>query len=189
MKMPLITAATYITLVRFLLLPPFIYAVLHDYLSAAAATGMIALLSDILDGYIARHYHQESALGALLDPLADKLFILSAFTLIWWRYAGLIPTWFIIFLWLKELLILIGAALLVLRNHQPVHARMSGKIAFFVQAAYCFLLFFTRYTKTDATSFLSSILVLIVMTTLYALIDYGNVGYHIFSKPSTVHKV
>jgi CDP-diacylglycerol--glycerol-3-phosphate 3-phosphatidyltransferase len=83
------TTANKITILRVLLVPFFIIQVLY-YIErgiewhrlAAIFTFGVAALSDGLDGYIARRYNQRSQLGAILDPLADKLLLVSAIVLL-----------------------------------------------------------------------------------------------------------
>ena len=83
------TTANKITILRVLLIPFFIVQVLYYiergaewYRLAAILTFGLAALSDGLDGYIARRYNQRSHLGAILDPLADKLLLVSAVVLL-----------------------------------------------------------------------------------------------------------
>ena len=179
---PVITGATYITLLRITLVVPIVYALLNNYFLLAGLLAAIAAFTDILDGYIARRYQQESALGALLDPVADKLFILSTFTALWYKF-DLVPAWFIIFLWVKEICLFVGATIITWRGYTPFPARFSGKLAMMSQVAYCLLLFFTRYTELQIPTFLTATLIPVTLITLYALIDYAKVGYHTLYKP------
>ena len=71
--------ANKITIARILIIPFFVAAVLYAKLRWAAAIFIIAVLSDALDGYIARVKGERTELGALLDPIADKLLLISAF--------------------------------------------------------------------------------------------------------------
>lgn len=71
--------ANKISIGRILIIPFFIAAVLYGKLNWAAAIFIIAVASDALDGYIARVKGQRTELGALLDPIADKLLLVSAF--------------------------------------------------------------------------------------------------------------
>ncbi|MBY0109799.1 MAG: CDP-alcohol phosphatidyltransferase family protein [Candidatus Babeliaceae bacterium] len=178
----MITLATYITLMRIVLIAPISYLLLNNFFLAAGFLAAIAAATDMLDGYIARKYHQESALGGLLDPLADKLFILTTITLLWCRYTNMVPVWFIVFLWAKETLMFAGALLIIVQGHTPPPARFSGKIAMAGQVSYCLLLFFTRYTELKIPIFLHGLVILVMGATLYALIDYGKVGYCTFYK-------
>lgn len=173
----MITLATYITLFRLFLVMPILWLLVNDCFLEAAVLAVLAASTDILDGYIARTYHQTSELGALLDPIADKFFILSTLTALWYYYL-LVPTWLIIFLWIKETVQLFGAfELLVGYGSKPIKARGSGKLALMLQAGYCLLLFFTRYTEITIPLFLRVVEVAVLVVTLVALIDYAYVGY------------
>lgn len=66
----------------------------------------VAGFSDALDGFLAKHYHWESRLGSILDPLADKLLLVASFATLTWL--GLLPSWL---LWLvlgRDVLIVVG---------------------------------------------------------------------------------
>ena len=83
------TTANKITIGRILLVPFFIVLVLYYiqtdnewYRLWAIISFALASLADGLDGYIARRYNQRSELGAILDPLADKLLLVSAIVLL-----------------------------------------------------------------------------------------------------------
>lgn len=92
------TTANKITIGRVLLVPFFIVQVLY-YVEhglewhrwAAILTFAIASFSDGLDGYIARHYNQRSHLGAILDPLADKLLLVSGVVLLSFDHEPRLP--------------------------------------------------------------------------------------------------
>ena len=71
--------ANKISVARILIIPFFVAAVLYSKLEWAAAIFIMAVLSDALDGYIARVKGERTQLGALLDPIADKLLLISAF--------------------------------------------------------------------------------------------------------------
>ena len=165
----MITVATAITLARIALVPLVITTCMYEQWLLAALLATIAVATDFLDGYVARRYQQETALGALLDPVADKLFILGAVTVLWAQ--ALMPGWLMLLLWAKEGMIGVGALYLWRRGLMPPQARLSGKVAMAVQSSACLLLFFTRYTH------ISSLLILVTGATLYALVDYTHVAY------------
>ncbi|MBM3396782.1 MAG: CDP-alcohol phosphatidyltransferase family protein [Betaproteobacteria bacterium] len=73
-----ITIPTLITLGRILLAPAVGWALLQSYVELAASLFIVASLSDWLDGYLARRWHQTTRLGAWLDALADKLVTLCS---------------------------------------------------------------------------------------------------------------
>jgi cardiolipin synthase (CMP-forming) len=73
------TLPNFITFARLLVLPFLIVAMLQGRHGTALAVFLAAALTDIADGYLARHFGMSSPLGAYLDPIADKLFLVSAF--------------------------------------------------------------------------------------------------------------
>src|SRR2546421_12024978 len=97
------TTANKITILRILLIPFFVVQVLYYVKSGHEQHQLLAILSfavaaicDGVDGYIARRYNQRSELGAILDPLADKLLLISGIVLLSLDnhpYLETIPLW------------------------------------------------------------------------------------------------
>jgi CDP-diacylglycerol--glycerol-3-phosphate 3-phosphatidyltransferase len=140
-----VTTANKITILRILLVPFFIVQVLYymegglEYHRLLAVLAFaVAAISDAVDGYIARHYNQRSELGAFLDPLADKLLLVSGIVLLSLANAYLerLPLWLGATVISRDVLLLIGV--LVLRyigisiSVRPV---MVGKAATVLQMA------------------------------------------------------
>ncbi|MEZ5541648.1 MAG: CDP-alcohol phosphatidyltransferase family protein [Pseudomonadota bacterium] len=96
-----------ITLFRFLLVPPVVWLMLEDRFLLALLVFGVAGFSDALDGYLAKHYHWTSRIGSLLDPLADKLLLLTAFVTLGWLHQ--IPAWLVVLVCLRDLVIVAGA--------------------------------------------------------------------------------
>ena len=67
----------FISLLRILLVPPVVYYLLQQDYMPALILFMVAGISDGIDGWLAKRFHWQSALGEILDPLADKLLIVS----------------------------------------------------------------------------------------------------------------
>ena len=105
-------------------------------LAAILAFG-IAAICDGVDGYIARHYNQRSELGAILDPIADKLLLVSGiilFTFDHEPYFGSIPLWLTGTIISRDLLLLVGWAVIHSTvGKVKVRPRMLGKIATVLQ--------------------------------------------------------
>ena len=74
-----LTLANQLTLLRIMLIPAFVLLVLYEHLGAALVTFLVAGITDALDGLIARLAGQRTSLGAWLDPMADKLLLVSTF--------------------------------------------------------------------------------------------------------------
>ena len=77
-----ITFPNLLTLLRILAVPFFAIAVWYGHMVDACFLFVAAGLTDVLDGYLARRFNQKPALGAILDPAADKLLITTAFILL-----------------------------------------------------------------------------------------------------------
>jgi CDP-diacylglycerol--glycerol-3-phosphate 3-phosphatidyltransferase len=137
------TTANKITIGRILLIPFFVVEVLyymktgderHRFL-AMGAFG-IAASFDAVDGFIARRFNQRSELGAILDPLADKLLLVSGIVLFSLNspHFGSIPLWLTGTIIGRDLLILIGMVVIQMTvGKVAVRARMLGKMATVLQ--------------------------------------------------------
>ncbi|HET9360351.1 MAG TPA: CDP-alcohol phosphatidyltransferase family protein, partial [Vicinamibacterales bacterium] len=77
-----LTLANQLTILRIMLIPAFVLLVVYGYLGAALLVFGIAGLTDALDGLIARVTRQRTSLGAWLDPMADKLLLVSTFVVL-----------------------------------------------------------------------------------------------------------
>lgn len=120
-----------ITMIRIMLLPVYIHFFYSDMPNNMLYVGIIFLvagISDILDGYIARKYNMESKLGAVLDPLADKLVVFTI--LISFTHKEIIPGWILLVMGFKELVLIIGALILYLfKGRQVLPSNIYGKLA------------------------------------------------------------
>jgi cardiolipin synthase (CMP-forming) len=85
--------------------------------------------TDWLDGYVARRFDQTSKLGKLLDPLSDRvLFVVVGIGFV---VAGLLPLWALVVLLIRDVAVLIGGGLLVLRGAEPPDVTRLGKASTF----------------------------------------------------------
>ena len=122
------TTANKITLIRIAMVPLFIIAVhlswqYADYL--ALAIFIIASATDGIDGYIARKYNQVTNFGKFIDPIADKLLVVSAIVLFVER--GQLPSWVAIVIIAREFLVS-ALRLIAVESGIVIAAAMSGKI-------------------------------------------------------------
>ena len=97
-----------LTVIRILLVPLFVIFLTKDLFFSALFVFTIAGLSDGLDGLIARYYNQRTVIGAYLDPIADKLLIISAFVSL--AVLKIIPGWLTVIVISRDVLILLGIA-------------------------------------------------------------------------------
>ena len=107
-----------LTLVRILLTPVFVILLLRDSFSMALLVFAVAGISDGLDGLIARYMNQRTALGAYLDPAADKLLLTAAFVAL--ALMGIIPAWLTVIVITRDVIIVLGLAILTLTEKKYV---------------------------------------------------------------------
>jgi CDP-diacylglycerol--glycerol-3-phosphate 3-phosphatidyltransferase len=138
------TTANKITILRILLIPFFVVQVLYyvkngneAHRFAAIISFAVAAICDGVDGYIARRYNQRSELGAILDPLADKLLLVSGIIVLSFEHRPRLET---IPLWLtgtiigRDILVLAGMLVIQMTvGKVKIRPRMVGKVATVLQ--------------------------------------------------------
>jgi cardiolipin synthase (CMP-forming) len=112
-----------LTLVRLLLTPLFIILLIRSQLKPALVVFFLAGISDGLDGLIARWLDQRTILGAYLDPIADKVLLMSSYICL--GVLGIIPAWVAVVILSRDILIVIGIAILTL-TEKKYRIRPSG---------------------------------------------------------------
>ncbi|MGA2863764.1 MAG: CDP-alcohol phosphatidyltransferase family protein [Verrucomicrobiota bacterium] len=138
------TTANKITIGRILLIPFFVVEVLYYVRSGnevhrwlALVTFAVAAICDGVDGFIARRYHQRSELGAILDPLADKLLLVSGIVVLSLEnepYLESIPLWLTGTIIGRDILLLVGLLVIQMTvGKAKVRPRMLGKLATVLQ--------------------------------------------------------
>ncbi len=140
------TTANKVTILRILLIPFFVVELIYyvrtgneiHRLSAILSFAVAAIL-DGVDGYIARRYNQKSELGAILDPLADKLLLVSAVVTLSFNnapYLRQIPLWLTGTIIGRDAVLGIGAGVIhLVVGKIKVHPRLTGKMATVFQMA------------------------------------------------------
>jgi cardiolipin synthase (CMP-forming) len=118
-----------ISLSRFLLLGVTVYLMAEkNYLAALVFIALI-WISDLLDGYFARKRNEISELGKLIDPLADKVSVITIIIVM--LVQGMIPLWYVIIVILRDVIILAGGLYLSKRKNILLQSNWTGKIAVF----------------------------------------------------------
>jgi cardiolipin synthase len=128
-----LTAANQLTLLRLMLVPVFALCMLYGRPGWALITFVIAGITDALDGLIARRTGQQTTLGAWLDPMADKLLLLTMFVMLTLPGLGLVnrvPLWLTVLVISRDVAIVLTVAIVNLavarRTFKP---SMFGKLA------------------------------------------------------------
>lgn len=114
-------------------IPIFLVLLVDRRYGEALAVFVAAGLTDALDGAIARLTHSKTTLGAMLDPAADKLLLVSAFITL--AFMAEIPYWLVVVVLSRDAIVVLGYLLLVAMTQQPMEVRPSlvGKLATFFQ--------------------------------------------------------
>ncbi len=160
-----------LTMLRMALIPVFVALFAAGHAKWALAVFIIASLTDLLDGYIARKYQLITNFGKLMDPLADKLMVCTA--LICQGVAGVIPWWAILVVMAKEVLMVIGGVFM-LKNDVVVYSNMLGKVAMCAFVAALVLSFFHAEFAALGCPMDTIILYIAVALTIAAFLDYGR---------------
>ncbi|MFH1783868.1 MAG: CDP-diacylglycerol--glycerol-3-phosphate 3-phosphatidyltransferase [bacterium] len=135
-----------LTIFRILLIPFFLITLLRPpdeflmtletriYRSLPLIIFFIAMVTDVLDGFLARRSNQHSSLGRFLDPFADKLFLLSAFIVL--SFMNRIPAWITAVVIVRDVIIVIGWAIIfVISGRSVISPSIYGKLTTFFQSA------------------------------------------------------
>jgi cardiolipin synthase len=131
--MDALTPANQITVLRLLLIPAFVLLVMYGHLGWALLTFLFAGLTDLLDGLIARLSGQKTDLGAWLDPVADKLLLVTTFVILTIPDPALpnrLPLWLTILVISRDVAILLTVAIVNLAvGRRTFRPSIFGKIA------------------------------------------------------------
>ena len=159
------TTANKITIFRMVMIPVFLILAYAGLRWAALAVFILASLSDMVDGYIARHYHQVTDFGKFMDPLADKMLVLAA--MVFFVEKGSMPGWAVAIVLFREFAVS-GLRLVAVEQQRVIAAAWSGKVKTTVtMIGICVLLVF------GDNPLVSGIVTgLIVATTLYSGVEY-----------------
>lgn len=144
MNNKIITISTILTALRIFAVPFIGVAMLTHHWGAAWVIFMLAALTDLFDGALARYLGEETSFGAYLDPVADKLLILSCYGVLAFVETPLfkIPVWFFAIFFIKEILLILGALYICLvRKVSGIKPTLLGKLTMVVQVCFIAWLF------------------------------------------------
>jgi cardiolipin synthase len=139
MTLPLRQIPNVLTFLRIILVLPFASSLYFGYFSQALVLFFIAGLSDVIDGFIARRFNWKSRFGAIADPLADKLLLVTAYGVL--TLVGKLPLWLTVTVFFRDIIIVLGA----LYYHYFVGTyemkpSILGKLNTFIQIIYVLII-------------------------------------------------
>ncbi len=160
-----------ITVFRFLLVPPVVMLLLKGHFGSALLVFAVAGFSDALDGYLAKRYHWTSRLGALMDPLADKLLLVSSFITLGWL--GLIPLWLVGLVILRDLVIVTGAIVYNMRIEQlEAEPSLVSKLNTLTQILLVLAIMFTQAFRELPALWMDTLFYSVLVTIVWSGFDY-----------------
>ncbi len=174
-----ITIPNVLTSIRIILVGCIVLAMVFGWWNTAFFLFLIAAITDVADGTIARLWNVKTFLGACLDPIADKLLIISIFATLAFVETPLIalPRWFVLLIVIKELLQVSGATILYMINgHLDVRPTFLGKMTTFVQTIFIIWLFACYYFDWMPIKTYYAMLVLMLAMVFASLLQYAKIG-------------
>ena len=174
-----------ITIIRLILLIPFMYSLLNEYYQTAFIIFFFAGFSDGLDGYLARRYHWQSKLGSLLDPISDKLFVATSYLTLGYLYQ--IPWWLVLTVLGRDIIIVGGVSLYqYLCGDVDFHSNMLSKTNTVLQGCVVFVAVFQLGFFLIPSWLFQSLIIVTTATTAASCLHFIWLGstmtYHKFTK-------
>lgn len=170
-----------ITLTRIVLIVPFLMS-LHDMqYKLTFYIFFVAGLTDGVDGWLARHFHWESKLGAMLDPLSDKLFVAVSYITL--GYLNELPWWLVCIVLTRDIIIVSGVGIWeFFIGELEFSPTFFSKTNTVLQGVVIIVVLFQMAYMPVPTWFFYSLIGLITLTTLASLLDYIRIAVELRRK-------
>ena len=166
-----------LTLLRIILIPVFMVVLYWGFPGCryvALGIYIVACLTELLDGYIARHYNQISDFGKFMDPLADKMLVMAA--MCYFVECGQMPGWCLAIVLLREFAVS-GMRLVAVEQGRVIAAAWSGKVkTASTMVCLCLMLVFQSNLLNVVC------IAVIVATTVYSGIEYFAKNLDVFKE-------
>ena len=160
-----------ITLIRLGLVPAMAYYLIDEAYEIALTIFLVAALSDLADGYIARKFKLVSTLGATLDPIADKLSMLVATVLLAWQ--TLLPLWLAVAIVARDIVIVLGAILFLLaRGRLEIAPTRLSKINTFIEFAVLLLVMASAANWIETEAWMPTLFLIVFITVVASGTQY-----------------
>ncbi|CAA6827415.1 MAG: CDP-diacylglycerol--glycerol-3-phosphate 3-phosphatidyltransferase (EC [uncultured Thiotrichaceae bacterium] len=160
-----------ITILRILLIAPIIWLIWKESYYEALVLVIIAGVSDGVDGFLARYFHWQTPSGAVLDPLADKILLISLFVV--FGLKELIPLWLVAIVILRDIIILAGAtAYHFVTKNLEMRPILVSKVNTFLQIGLMILVSLQLAQFAIPAWFHDAMIVLVAVSTLLSGFSY-----------------
>jgi CDP-diacylglycerol--glycerol-3-phosphate 3-phosphatidyltransferase len=176
-------AANILTSLRLFAVPPVLVLLLEGRVVTAAALYLVAVTTDMIDGYVARKYGQETVFGVMLDPVADILLTMALFLFLWLN--GDIPLWLFIILVIRYTQFFAGLIVLAALDSTPtLRATATGKFVGVVQALGIILLMVRAVTGIAWPPGMYRLLIYLALGTAFSsvIVSQSVIGWKALKK-------
>jgi cardiolipin synthase len=182
----LLTLPNILSISRILLVPVFLMMIIRGRPFGALFIFLLAGSTDLLDGFIARQFHQKTKIGALLDPAADKLLATPSFIVLSLPSLNLlntIPLWLTISVISRDILISGGALVAFkLKGQKKFDPSLFGKVSTVFQFSVIFFVLFFNYLQVSPF-YLSWLYYVTLFFTVLSGIHYVTIGFKMILPP------
>jgi len=169
-----------LTMLRILLIPLLVIFLIREMMGEALLVFAAAGITDGLDGFIARYFNQRTDLGAYLDPIADKLLLMSAYLTM--ATLDLIPAWLAVIVISRDVIIMMGVMVLRLIGVKyEIQPTIASKLTTCVQLLTVFLVLLHIFFHTESLLDESFFWLTAVLTTVSGL-HYVYKGMAIYQR-------
>lgn len=175
-----VTLSTLLTLLRVALTPFIVGAMIYQQWGVAFFLFVIASVTDMIDGNLARLWNDKTFLGAFLDPIADKILLLSIFFTLAFVQSPLfsIPKWFVWLVLAKEILQGVGFIIVYMINgHVKIQPRLLGKLTTMAQMTFIMWLFACYFFHWLPIKTYYTVLGILLMLVFASFIQYAYMGW------------
>ncbi len=171
-----------ISILRMILVIPVVLLMLERQFEWALGLFIVAGLSDAVDGYLAKRFNWISRLGEILDPLADKLLMVSCYIVLWWL--NYLPEWLVSIVIGRDILIVLGAIVYrTIIKLNKITATQISKVNTTAQILLICIVLFSIVAIDLPETMLTTIFVIVFLTTMASGIDYVVIWYkQLFNK-------
>lgn len=175
------TAANLLTAFRIVLTLPFLYLIKEGRFGLALLVFFVASVTDFADGYVARKFNQQSSLGRVLDPLADKLLTTSSFIVMALPHEGFpsIPVWVAVAVIARDAIILFGSLVVYLvTGFKEFKPTLLGKVNTFLELG-LIVVFLAFYTSGQLIFLLPLCYAIVITSVVSSGVEYLKRGISI----------
>ena len=160
-----------ISTLRIIMVFPIAFFIWDGAYHTAFILMLIAGLSDALDGFLARTFHWQSKLGALLDPAADKLLLVSIFIIC--GIKGFLPIWLVVLIFSRDIIIVIGAYFYQqVTQDKQIKPLLISKVNTAFQILLAVLTLYQQAVQAFSSQVNLFLIVLVTLTTVISGIAY-----------------